>query len=133
MVQWLRAAMPRTALIVWAPLPATLDRYAPTKLQYTQAAPRYRQLGAQYTNCGEYLNPANKTLFKDGLHPAAAGYDALFRCMQPGIRDTVQQQRDKEVQPPPAVLRRPPPPKRSPPLLPPPPQVLRMPPPPRKA
>ena len=84
-------------VLVWAPLPSTLGRYKPMGKQYNRAASRYQQLGARYSTCGAGLNLADKTLFKDGLHPVAAGYDVLFSCLQPRVAAMVREQQAKEA------------------------------------
>lgn len=46
---------------------------------YSQLALRQ---GATYVGCGKGLNPADTSLFNDGLHLTAKGQERLARCLR---------------------------------------------------
>lgn len=33
------------------------------------------------SQCGQWLDARNTTMFKDGLHPTAAGYQVIMGCL----------------------------------------------------
>lgn len=79
LLQWLQRTMPDTKVVLMGLLPSTLYDTRPTNAKYEALAARY---GAVYAPCGLKMNPADRSLFSDGLHPTAIGYANALACLK---------------------------------------------------
>ena len=82
LVQWMKAAMPGSKIVVLGLLPNAYVNVVPTNVKYAALAKRR---GVTYLDCGRGMNPSDKKLFKDGTHPTAAGHDVVLRCLKAGV------------------------------------------------
>ena len=79
LVRWCASALPGTAMYVHALLPTTKWDVKPANDRYRQMAAR---VGALFVECGGTLDPANRSLFGDGLHPTRQGHDHILACLK---------------------------------------------------
>jgi lysophospholipase L1-like esterase len=82
LLRWLRAAYPSTKLVLMALLPTVYHDTSRANALYRNVASR---LDVTFVGCGQQLNPRDKTAFRDGIHPAAAGHDAVLRCLRQAV------------------------------------------------
>lgn len=79
LVSWLKASYPESRVLLFALLPENKGRgYVQKNAAYKAIA---RELGVAFAECGQSLDPDDRTLFSDGLHPTDKGYDQLLPCM----------------------------------------------------
>ena len=62
-----------------APLPSSLQRYAELGAEFRGVAARRPRV--TFSTCGSWLDPRDRRLFKDGLHPLPAGYTQVLSCL----------------------------------------------------
>lgn len=89
LMDYLRKTLPLTRLVFLNILPNT--RYP-----VEEANARMRDVcakhGATFADCGSTLNPADRKLIPDGVHPSPVGYRAIMKCLGPLVRQLAQQQ-----------------------------------------
>ena len=71
---WMAVAMPRTKVLVVAPLPSLLNKSAYLLENYRMVV--RRRTGVHFSTCGNGLDPTYTSLFTDGLHLSATGKEA---------------------------------------------------------
>ena len=79
LVRWYARAFPTTKIYVHALLPTTRSDVGPTNAKYRQMAAR---VGVSFVDCGEGLDPTDRRLFSDGLHPTRQGHERILACLQ---------------------------------------------------
>ena len=71
------------AIVVLGLLPNAYVDVGPTNKKYAELAKRR---GVTFLDCASRgMNPNDKTLFKDGTHPTAAGHELIMRCLKPEL------------------------------------------------
>lgn len=86
---WMASAMPLSRIVVLNALRTTAyDTRAANEGMRRVAVRR----GVAWSDCGGALDPARRDLFADGLHPTPRGYEAVFRCLGPLVRELVRAQ-----------------------------------------
>ena len=87
LLPYLKAVYPTTKFILIGLLPNNLG--AARNANRVKANANYRLLakkfGMQYVDISKDLVPADKTQFFDGTHPTGAGYEILYRNLQPYV------------------------------------------------
>ena len=88
LLKWMRAAMPKTKVIVLNILPNAkgLDTRAANENYKKYAAAH----GATFSTCGADLDPRNTALVPDGVHLTAAGYERLLGCLKPLVTEALK-------------------------------------------
>lgn len=86
LIQWLQRAYPPTKIILLGLLPHAVGRGRNTHPDPNRV---YRELarlrGIDYAECGQDINPNDKTQMWDGLHPTDAGYDKFLQCLAQSV------------------------------------------------
>lgn len=83
LLDFLAAAHPTSRLVVLAPLPARVPKWG-SLLRATRSTVNARP-DVALSECGSELDPYSRADFADGLHPSAAGYEALLDCLVPQV------------------------------------------------
>lgn len=81
LMKWCRAAYPSTRLVLMALLPA-LRQFGDVGAANAKYRALAQRLGVRFADCGRGLDPADKSLYSDGLHPTAKGHDAVLACLR---------------------------------------------------
>lgn len=81
LLKWLRKAYPSTKLVLMALLPATRNAGDVGAANSTYRAIAQR-LGITFAECGQGMDANDKNLYRDGLHPTAAGHDIVLKCLR---------------------------------------------------
>lgn len=84
LIPWMRAAMPKSKILLMGLLPNRGTDVVPTNAKYQALAQKH---GVAYTNCGSDLDASSTQVFgDDGTHPSAAANDRLFACLSPIVQ-----------------------------------------------
>ncbi|KAI7846204.1 hypothetical protein COHA_000274 [Chlorella ohadii] len=83
LVKWMRVAMPRTKVLILAPLPNFLGTSDTFRVQYRRVAQRCPQ--CTFSTCGSTLNWRSHKLYMDPAHPNARGYTIVWNCLKPAV------------------------------------------------
>lgn len=83
LLQWMKAAMPDSNLVLLALLPNSVANVRPVNQQYESLA---RKLGITYLDCTRTMDPNDTNMLGDGTHPAAKGYAHLLSCLATTVR-----------------------------------------------
>lgn len=79
LLAWVKRTFPTTHLVLAAVTPEA------KKWGWRQKNQAYRaiaaKLGIAFAECGLDLDPTDRAVFPDGLHPTAAGYDVILPCL----------------------------------------------------
>lgn len=81
-VLWTKKELPTSRIVILGLLRRGKYDTAPANVQLRALAKR---LGVTYASCGSEMDPADKKLFFDGLHPTPAGHDVVLRCLAKAI------------------------------------------------
>jgi lysophospholipase L1-like esterase len=87
LLPYLKAVYPTTKFLLIGLLPNTIggdriQRRLTANAKYKLLAKKYDM---QYIDISKGLVPSNKNQFFDGIHPTGAGYDILYRNLQPYV------------------------------------------------
>lgn len=89
LMDYLRKTVPLTKLVFLNILPNTRYPVAEANARMQDVCTKH---GATFADCGSTLNPADRKLIPDGVHPSPAGYRVIMRCLGPLVQQLVQQQ-----------------------------------------
>jgi lysophospholipase L1-like esterase len=82
LVKWVMQRLPGSRVFVHALLPTA----KPVKYSIRQVNAGYKELaertGARFLDCGAAMDPADRRLFSDGLHPSRHGHDLILACLK---------------------------------------------------
>lgn len=79
LLKWLKARYPTTKIILMAVLPEAVGAdYTTKNAVFKNAA---AEAGVMFASCGQGIDPKDKTLMPDGLHPSDAGHDVVLSCL----------------------------------------------------
>lgn len=83
LIAWMKTNMPESKIVVLGLLRRDKFDTAPANAALKAMAKR---LGVMYVSCGSELDPADKRMFPDGLHPSPAGHDVVLSCLSARVR-----------------------------------------------
>ena len=78
MLEWMKAAMPSSKIVLMALLPRTSHDVSGPNSKLRAVASTY---GATFCTCGQDLDPRNVSLMSDGLHPTPQAYGTILKCL----------------------------------------------------
>lgn len=101
LLSWLCGTYTRSRIVLLAPLPSVLPRYRRLDAMWASVvahqAAANRAAGRPgrliYAPCGALLDPRDPAFFRDGIHPAEAGYRRIFSCLAPTLQRFIQASR----------------------------------------
>ena len=78
LLDWMKAAMPSSKILLMALLPRTSHDVAGPNSKLRALASTH---GVTLCTCGQDLDPRNKALMSDGLHPTPEAYGRILKCL----------------------------------------------------
>ena len=87
LVAYLRRAYPLTHIVLMALLPVAWRTDLANYNQKLRAIAQ-RQ-GITFLECGQAMDPNDKKLYSDGLHPVAAGHEIVLPCLKAAVQPYV--------------------------------------------